>query len=282
MTNTMSATLPVPTADLGAYLRGVHAFPMLTQEEETDLARRLRDEDDVNAAWRLVTSHLRFVAKLARGYSGYGLAQEDLIQEGNVGLMKAVSRFDPEMGVRLVSFAVHWIRAAIHEYILQNWRVVKVATTKAQRKLFFNLRGRKKRLGWLNQAEVEDIAADLSVKPQEVLEMEKRLHAHDAAFDASDDDEEGTFAPAGYLSDERLDPSELVEAEEWEEHTAQCLESGLATLDERSRLIVTRRWVDEPKATLHELAAELGVSAERVRQLEAKAFKKLRGSLEAA
>ena len=282
MTNTMSATLPVPTADLGAYLRGVHAFPMLTQEEETDLARRLRDEDDVNAAWRLVTSHLRFVAKLARGYSGYGLPQEDLIQEGNVGLMKAVRRFDPEMGVRLVSFAVHWIRAAIHEYILQNWRVVKVATTKAQRKLFFNLRGRKKRLGWLNQAEVEDIAADLSVKPQEVLEMEKRLHAHDAAFDASDDDEEGTFAPAGYLSDERLDPSELVEAEEWEEHTAQCLESGLATLDERSRLIVTRRWVDEPKATLHELAAELGVSAERVRQLEAKAFKKLRGSLEAA
>ena len=214
--------------------------------------------------------------------SGYGLAQEDLIQEGTVGLMKAVSRFDPEMGVRLVSFAVHWIRAAIHEYILQNWRVVKVATTKAQRKLFFNLRGRKKRLGWLNQAEVEDIAADLSVKPQEVLEMEKRLHAHDAAFDASDDDEEGTFAPAGYLSDERLDPSELVEAEEWEAHTAQCLESGLATLDERSRLIVTRRWVDEPKATLHELAAELGVSAERVRQLEAKAFKKLRGSLEAA
>ena len=282
MSTNLTATLPVPTANLGAYLRGVNAFPMLTLSEEQELARRLRDEDDVNAAWRLVTSHLRFVVKLARGYSGYGLPQEDLIQEGNVGLMKAVRRFDPDVGVRLVSFAVHWVRAAIHEYILQNWRVVKVATTKAQRKLFFNLRSSKKRLGWLNRAEVEEVAADLSVKPEEVLEMEKRLQAHDAAFDGYESDEDGSsFAPADTIEDFSMEPGQVIEAADWERHANERLEVGLAELDERSRQIVARRWIDEPKATLHELASELGVSAERVRQLESKAFKKLRTHLEA-
>lgn len=276
MSTALSTAIPAPTSDLSGYLRAVNAFPMLTEEEEVSLARQLRDQDDVNAAWRLVTSHLRFVAKLARGYAGYGLPQEDLIQEGNVGLMKAVRRFDPEVGVRLVSFAVHWVRAAMHEYILQNWRIVKVATTKAQRKLFFNLRRNKKRLGWLNRAELESIAEDLSVKPEEVLEMERRLQAHDAAFDGAETDGEESYAPAAYLEHPDAEPSEIIEADEWEAAANEQLSRAIGELDERSRGIVTRRWLDEPKATLQELAQEYGVSAERIRQLEAKAFKKLR------
>jgi RNA polymerase sigma-32 factor len=253
---------------------------MLTQEEETQLAQRLRDEDDINAAWRMVTSHLRFVVKLARGYKGYGLPQEDLIQEGNIGLIKAVRRFDPDIGVRLVSFAVHWVRAAMHEYILQNWRIVKVATTKAQRKLFFNLRRNKKRLGWLNNAEVNDVAEALSVKPEEVLEMEKRLQAHDAPFDSDDSSDDRAFAPADYLEGTVIGPSEAVEQEQWNSAHSVMLAEAMGELDERSKDIVTRRWIDEPKATLHDLADEYGVSAERIRQLEAKAFKKLRAALE--
>jgi len=271
--------MPAPSAGLPTYTRAVNAFPMLTQEEEVEFARRLRDDEDVNAAWRLVTSHLRFVVKLARGYAGYGLSQEDLIQEGNVGLMKAVRRYDPDVGVRLVSFAVHWVRAAMHEFILQNWRIVKVATTKAQRKLFFNLRRNKKRLGWLSQAEVESVAADLGVKPDDVMEMECRLQARDATFDGEPEDEDSAFAPAAYLEDLSHEPGRVVEASEWDSVVGEHLTRALGELDDRSQNIVRRRWVDEPKATLHELADEYGVSAERIRQLEAKAFKKLREAL---
>jgi len=271
--------MPAPSAGLPTYTRAVNAFPMLTQEEEVEFARRLRDDEDVNAAWRLVTSHLRFVVKLARGYAGYGLSQEDLIQEGNVGLMKAVRRYDPDVGVRLVSFAVHWVRAAMHEFILQNWRFVKVATTKAQRKLFFNLRRNKKRLGWLSQAEVESVAADLGVKPDDVMEMECRLQARDATFDGEPEDEDSAFAPAAYLEDLSHEPGRVVEASEWDSVVGEHLTRALGELDDRSQNIVRRRWVDEPKATLHELADEYGVSAERIRQLEAKAFKKLREAL---
>ncbi|MEM7406877.1 MAG: RNA polymerase sigma factor RpoH [Pseudomonadota bacterium] len=275
MTTALSATLAVPTGDLDAYKRAVLQFPMLEAEQEKDLARRLRDQDDLDAAWELVTSHLRFVVKVARGYAGYGLAQGDLIQEGNVGLMKAVRRFDPEMGVRLVSFAVHWIKAEIHEYILRNWRVVKVATTKAQRKLFFNLRGAKQALGWMSREEAADIAEDLGVTPDDVVEMEQRLSARDATFDAPLDDDEA-YAPAAYLEDHRYEPAALVEADDWEANARERVAEGLQQLDARSRDIVQRRWVDEPKATLHELADEYGVSAERIRQIEAAAMKKLR------
>ena len=218
--------------------------------------------------------------KIARGYAGYGLSQGDLIQEGNVGLMKAVKRFDPEVGVRLVSFAVHWVRAEIHEYILKNWRVVKVATTKAQRKLFFNLRGAKKRLGWLNQAEAAEIAEDLGVAPTEVVEMERRLSARDEAFESPVDNDDVAFAPVAYLEDSRFEPSATVEAQDWEAHAAERVRAGLEALDERSRDIVQRRWVDEPKSTLHELADEYGVSAERIRQIEAAAMKKLRAQFD--
>lgn len=279
MSTAMTTTMPAPSAGLPTYTRAVNAFPMLTQEEEVEFARRLRDDEDVNAAWRLVTSHLRFVVKLARGYAGYGLSQEDLIQEGNVGLMKAVRRYDPDVGVRLVSFAVHWVRAAMHEFILQNWRIVKVATTKAQRKLFFNLRRNKKRLGWLSQAEVESVAADLGVKPDDVMEMECRLQARDATFDGEPEDEDSAFAPAAYLEDLSHEPGRVVEASEWDSVVGEHLTRALGELDDRSQNIVRRRWVDEPKATLHELADEYGVSAERIRQLEAKAFKKLREAL---
>ena len=282
MSTALTTAMPAPSAGLPAYTRAVNAFPMLTQEEELELARRLRDEDDLNAAWRLVTSHLRFVVKLARGYAGYGLSQEDLIQEGNIGLMKAVRRYDPEVGVRLVSFAVHWVRAAMHEYILQNWRVVKVATTKAQRKLFFNLRRNKKRLGWLNQAELESVAADLGVKPSEGMEMERRLQAHDASFDGESDDDDATFAPAAYLQDMSNEPGQVVEAEEWETVVGEHLSRALEDLDERSRDIVHRRWVEEPKATLHELADEFGVSAERIRQIESNAFKTMKSTFVAS
>ena len=284
MTQALDVSLALPGQNLQAYKQSVQRFPMLAADEERRLAERLRDENDVDAAWQLVTSHLRFVVKIARGYSGYGLNEGDLIQEGNVGLMKAVKRFDPTVGVRLVSFAVHWIRAEMHEYVLKNWRIVKVATTKAQRKLFFNLRSSKKRLGWLNTAEADDIANDLGVSRDDVYEMERRLAAHDEAFDQPmDDDAEGArrFAPQAYLEDRRFDPADIVETQEWEVESQSRVLSGLADLDERSRDIIERRWMAEEKATLHELAAEYDVSAERIRQIEVAAMKKLRRVLEA-
>lgn len=280
MNTALDVSMALPTQNLDAYKQAVQRFPLLELEEERELAARFREEEDLDAAWRLVTSHLRFVVKIARGYAGYGLSQGDLIQEGNVGLMKAVKRFDPEVGVRLVSFAVHWVRAEIHEYILKNWRVVKVATTKAQRKLFFNLRGAKKRLGWLNQAEAAEIAEDLGVTPTEVVEMERRLSARDEAFESPVDNDDGTFAPVAFLEDSSFEPSATVEAQDWEAHAAERVRAGLETLDERSRDIVQRRWVEEPKSTLHELADEYGVSAERIRQIEATAMKKLRAQFD--
>ena len=285
MTQALDVSLALPGQNLQAYKQSVQRFPMLAADEERRLAERLRDENDVDAAWQLVTSHLRFVVKIARGYSGYGLNEGDLIQEGNVGLMKAVKRFDPTVGVRLVSFAVHWIRAEMHEYVLKNWRIVKVATTKAQRKLFFNLRSSKKRLGWLNTAEADDIANDLGVSRDDVYEMERRLAAHDEAFDQPiDDDADGArrFAPQAYLEDRRFDPADIVENQEWEIESQSRVLSGLADLDERSRDIIERRWMAEEKATLHELAAEYDVSAERIRQIEVAAMKKLRRVLEAS
>lgn len=284
MTQALDVSLALPGQNLQAYKQSVQRFPMLAADEERRLAERLRDENDVDAAWQLVTSHLRFVVKIARGYSGYGLNEGDLIQEGNVGLMKAVKRFDPTVGVRLVSFAVHWIRAEMHEYVLKNWRIVKVATTKAQRKLFFNLRSSKKRLGWLNTAEADDIANDLGVSREDVYEMERRLAAHDEAFDQPlDDDADNVrrFAPQAYLEDRRFDPADIVETQEWEAESQSRVLSGLADLDERSRDIIERRWMTEEKATLHELADKYEVSAERIRQIEVAAMKKLRRVLEA-
>jgi RNA polymerase sigma-32 factor len=272
-----------PLGSLDAYVAAVNGIPMLSAEEERALAVRYREHEDLDAARELVMSHLRFVVHVARGYQGYGLGLGDLVQEGNVGLMKAVRRFDPEVGVRLVSFAVHWIRAEIHEFILRNWRIVKVATTKAQRKLFFNLRRSKKHLGWLSNAEVEAVAKELGVEPSDVLEMERRLAGHDVAFDlsANEDDDERTFAPAGYLPDPEADPAQRVEAEDWETRSTRALSGAIETLDERSRHIVQRRWLDEDKATLQELADHYGVSAERIRQLESNAMKKLKGALTA-
>jgi RNA polymerase sigma-32 factor len=283
MSKELVIPVTLPTGNMDAYVSAAFQLPMLSAEEEHDLAVRLRDRQDLAAAQALVMSHLRFVVRIARGYNGYGLPQSDLIQEGTVGLMKAVRRFDPDMGVRLVSFAVHWIKAEIHEYILRNWRIVKVATTKAQRKLFFNLRSAKKRLGWFSQHEVEAVAEDLGVKPETVLEMESRLANYDTAFDgsANDDDDGPALAPAAYLPDLRDEPSALVEQADAERHERDGLYHALATLDERSRDIVTRRWLSENKDTLHELAAEYGVSAERIRQIEAAAMKKLRDSLAA-
>ena len=251
---------------------------MLSAEEEQSLARRLHELNDLEAARHLVMSHLRFVARVARGYRGYGLPQADLIQEGNIGLMKAVKRFDPEMGVRLVSFAVHWIRAEIHEFILRNWRIVKVATTKAQRKLFFNLRSSKKRLGWMNQDEVNAVARDLGVSAADVMEMEKRLNARDEAYDGpvEQDQENEAFIPAGYLADSRASPEEQLATEQTDQNNRQKLASALLSLDDRSRDIIRQRWLNEDKTTLHSLAADYGVSAERIRQLEANALKKLR------
>jgi RNA polymerase sigma-32 factor len=276
--------LPGPLGSLEAYTAAVAAIPVLSAEDERALARRYREHEDIEAARALVLAHLRFVVHVARGYQGYGLPLGDLIQEGNVGLMKAVKRYDPAHGVRLVSFAVHWIRAEMHEHIIRNWRIVKVATTKAQRKLFFNLRSAKKRLGWLNRAEVEAVAADLKVAPEDVLEMEQRLAAHDMAFDAptnADDDSPEAYAPSAWLVDEHSDPANALETDDWDARAASALHEGLATLDARSRDILRKRFLEEPKATLHELAAEYGVSAERIRQLEANAFKKLRGMLPA-
>ena len=272
--------LPLPSGDLSGYIQAVSAIPVLSAEEEQELATRLQRDNDLSAARQLVLAHLRFVVHVARGYKGYGLPLSDLVQEGNIGLMKAVKRFDPTVGVRLVSFAVHWIRAEIHEFILRNWRIVKVATTKAQRKLFFNLRSAKKRLGWLNSAEVEAVAKDLGVKPETVLEMESRLSGQDVAFDLSaDDDEDRPFAPAAYLQDGRMDPAEQLEAEDWESHNTQNLQAALDQLDTRSRDIVAARWLAEDKTTLQELADRYQVSAERIRQLENNAIKKLKDVL---
>jgi RNA polymerase sigma-32 factor len=273
--------LPIPSAlgSLDAYIGTVNRIAVLTVDEEQALARRYRDEEDLDAAKQLVMSHLRFVVHVARGYQGYGLGMGDLIQEGNIGLMKAVKRFDPDMGVRLVSFAVHWIRAEMHEFILRNWRIVKVATTKAQRKLFFNLRKSKTRLGWMNADEVKAVARDLNVPEAEVMEMEARLSGRDIGFDAptDSDDDHAPPAPVAYLVDDGDDPSLTYERNSEEEHQLELLRDGLAELDERSRQIVARRWLDDVnKATLQELADEYGVSAERIRQIEANALKKMR------
>ncbi|NUO76643.1 MAG: RNA polymerase sigma factor RpoH [Lysobacter sp.] len=273
--------LPVPSAlgSLDAYIGAVHRIPVLTVEDEQTLARRFRDDEDLDAARELVHSHLRFVVHVARGYNGYGLQIGDLIQEGNIGLMKAVKRFDPEQGVRLVSFAVHWIRAEMHEFILKNWRIVKVATTKAQRKLFFNLRKSKKRLGWMNAEEVSQVAKDLNVSEREVLEMESRLSGRDVGFDApsDEDDDHAPPSPAAYLRAHDEDPSQSYEREDEEDNQLALLREGLSGLDERSRDIVKRRWLDaDSKITLQELADEYGVSAERIRQIEANALKKMR------
>ena len=273
--------LPIPSAAIGsvdAYINVVHQIPVLTLDEEQALARRYNGENDLDAAKRLVLAHLRFVVHVARGYNGYGLQISDLIQEGNIGLMKAVKRFNPDMGVRLVSFAVHWIRAEMHEFILRNWRIVKIATTKAQRKLFFNLRKSKKRLGWMNAKEVQAVAKDLGVPVADVLEMESRLSGHDMAFDApTDSDDDVRPAPVAYLVDSAADPYHSLENDDQEESDLDSLKRGLAKLDNRSRDIIQRHWLrDENKATLQELADEYGVSAERIRQIEVNAMKKMR------
>ena len=277
----VTRNLPIPAAvgSLDGYIHAVNQVPMLTPEDEQALARRFLEADDLDAARDLVLSHLRFVVHVARGYLGYGLPMNDLIQEGNIGLMKAVKRFDPDMGVRLVSFAVHWIRAEMHEFILKNWRIVKVATTKAQRKLFFNLRRSKTRLGWMNAAEVSAVAKDLNVSEREVLEMEARLSGRDVGFDASadEDDERAPPAPAAYLVAQDEDPSQAYERADSEDNQLQLLREGLAGLDQRSRDIIARRWLDaDSKVTLQELADEYGVSAERIRQIEANALKKMK------
>jgi RNA polymerase sigma-32 factor len=269
-----------PVGSLDGYIQAVGGIPVLSKEDEQALAHRLRDDEDLDAARDLVMSHLRFVVHIAKGYTGYGLPLNDLIQEGNVGLMKAVKRFDPEYGVRLVSFAVHWIRAEIHEFVLKNWRIVKVATTKAQRKLFFNLRKKKKTLAWLSDAETKAVAKDLGVKPQEVTEMEKRLHSRDAIFDPTPDlDDDRNFTPAAYLPSPDADPAKQVEATDWNEDATTRMTAALNILDDRSRRILEERWLTEDKMTLHELAAEYGISAERIRQLEVNAIKKLRNAM---
>lgn len=282
MSNDLALSMNMPTGDIDAYIGAAYQLPMLTAEQERSLALRLRDDSDLEAARGLVMSHLRFVIRIARGYSGYGLPLPDLIQEGSVGLMKAVRRFDPDVGVRLVSFAVHWIKAEIHEYVLRNWRIVKVATTKAQRKLFFNLRSSKKRLGWFTHEEVLGVAEDLGVKPETVLEMESRLNSNDVAFDGyADDDERGPVAPSSYLADTRMEPAANLEREDSTQQDKDNLYLALDKLDARSRHIIEARWLSERKSTLHELADQYGVSAERVRQIEKRAMQKVRGYLEA-
>lgn len=269
-----------PIGSLDSYIQTVSTIPILSKEEEQALARRFRQENDLEAARQLVLSHLRFVVHIARGYTGYGLHLGDLIQEGNVGLMKAVKRFDPSVGVRLVSFAVHWIRAEIHEFVLRNWRIVKVATTKAQRKLFFNLRKAKKNLSWLSAAETEAVAEDLGVSTTEVTEMEKRLASRDLAYDpVPADDDEQSFVPAAYLPHESPDPAEALEQDDWEEDSHGRLAAAIESLDERSQHIVRSRWLTQEKATLHQLADHYGISAERIRQIESSAIKKLRNQL---
>ncbi|NND36610.1 MAG: RNA polymerase sigma factor RpoH [Gammaproteobacteria bacterium] len=281
--NNRDLILAGPVGSLDAYIGAVNSVPVLSKEEEQELARSFREQNDLDAARRLVMSQLRFVVHIARGYNGYGLPLGDLIQEGNIGLMKAVKRFDPDVGVRLVSFAVHWIRAEIHEYVLRNWRLVKVATTKAQRKLFFNLRKAKKFLGWLSAAETEAIANDLGVTAKEVTEMEKRLAGHDLAFDPSPgEDEEKAYSPAHYLPSPTPDPADIVEAGDWQEQNSDRLVAALEDLDDRSRQILQERWLTEKKTTLQDLAARYGVSAERIRQIEQRAIKLLRSELAAA
>lgn len=283
MTNALVPTMPTalsaPGVNLGAYINAVHQIPILTAEQEQELAHRYTDEGDVEAARLLVMSHLRFVIHIARSYSGYGLPQGDLIQEGNVGLMKAVKRFDPNKGVRLVSFAVHWIKAEIHEFVIRNWRIVKVATTKAHRKLFFNLRSLKKTNNQLTLEEAEAIAKDLNVTVKQVLEMESRLTSYDASFEAqSDDEDEGRYAPQYFLED-AADPADMVEDADWEENNNSALMEAMEDLDDRSRDIVQQRWLNEQKATLHELAAEYNISAERVRQIEKNAMDKIKEAM---
>ncbi|MBI4191308.1 MAG: RNA polymerase sigma factor RpoH [Betaproteobacteria bacterium] len=275
-----SFALPIPSAtgSLDSYIQTVNSFPILSQQQETDLGRRLRDHDDLEAARQLIVSHLRVVVAIARGYLGYGLPQADLIQEGNIGLMKAVKRFDPERGVRLVSFAVHWIRAEMHEFILRNWRIVKIATTKAQRKLFFNLRSMKPGLNTLDSGEVKAMARQLRVKPEEVVEMETRLGGKDVALEPLSDDEDEAYAPIAYLTDADAEPGRILEHEQSARLKGEGLEQALASLDARSRRIIEARWLRErDQATLRDLAAEFGVSAERIRQIEHKAMQKMRG-----
>jgi len=278
----MTMPIALNAGSLESYFQSVNKIPMLSAEEEHLLAVRYSEEGDLEAARQLVMSHLRFVVKVARGYSGYGLPQADLIQEGSVGLMKAVKRFDPTIGVRLVSFAVHWIRAEMHEYILRNWKIVKVATTKAQRKLFFKLRSSKKRLAWLNKEEVDSVAKDLGVKPQEVIEMEKRLSSYDASFDAPElHGDAPSFSPAAYLEDKRQGPEEQLEATQLEGIQLEALSTAVKKLDERSQDIINKRWLSDKKQTLHQLADVYGISAERIRQLEKSAFKKIAESINA-
>jgi len=270
--------------NIEAYISAVNRIPMLTHEEETTLARQLRDKNDLAAAQKLVMSHLRLVVSIARGYLGYGLPHADLIQEGNIGLMKAVKRFDPDQGVRLVSYAIHWIKAEIHEYILKNWRLVKIATTKAQRKLFFNLRSHKESLDAMTPAQVDDLAKSLNVKREEVIEMETRMAGHDIALDAPSEDEDDKFAPIAYLSSDATEPTKALEAKQFDHMQSEGLEAALEKLDPRSRRIVEARWLssdDGSGATLHELADEFGVSAERIRQIESAALKKMKGTLTA-
>ena len=280
---TLNRDLPALTDSLDAYMARISQFPLLSAETERELARRWWEEQDLSAARELVLGNLRFVAHIARGYRGYGLPQPDLIQEGNIGLMKAVKRFDPGIGVRLISFAVHWIKAEMHEYILRNWRIVKVVTTKAQRKLFFHLRGAKQRLGWFSREEAEAVAQELGVSIEAVLEMETRLSGQDLGLDPLIEPDGGhsAAAPIHFLAAEQADPAEIIEAEDWTQTTHGQLRQALNKLDPRSRAILQRRWVQEPKATLHELAADYGVSAERIRQIEAGALHKLRTVLAA-
>ena len=281
-TQSMALTVPQGASSLEAYIHSVTSISMLDAEAEYELAKRLQETGDLQAAKQLIMSHLRFVVHVAKGYSGYGLPQSDLIQEGNIGLMKAVKRFDPDVGVRLVSFAVHWIKAEIHEYVLKNWRIVKVATTKAQRKLFFNIRKAKKRLGWFSDAEVTMVAENLGVSKADVTEMESRMAAQDPAFDLTNDqDEEHDFAPVHYLEDHSSDLAENIENDNWESNAQGRLLSAIKTLDERSQHILRARWLDDDKTTLQELAETYQVSAERIRQLEKNAMNKLKACMEA-
>jgi RNA polymerase sigma-32 factor len=280
-----TTSLPVVTNDLDVYIQQVNAIPLLSVDEEQTLAKQLQTGNDLEAAKKLILAHLRYVVQVARGYMGYGLPLGDLVQEGNVGLMKAVKRFDPDRGVRLASFAVHWIKAEMQEYILRNWRIVKVATTKAQRKLFFNLRSSKKRLGWINRSEAQTVAKDLNVDTDLVMEMDARMSGQDISFDpapeANDDDDSVIYAPANYLVGNDADPLAQLEGDDWEERTYGHFTDALDNLDERSKQILQRRWLGEKKATLQELAEEYGISAERIRQIENKAIKQLRASVPA-
>ena len=283
MSNTMQLVVP-KSGSIESYMQSAYSIPMLTAEREHDLATRLYEDNDLKAAQELIMSHLRFVIHIAKGYGGYGLAQADLVQEGNVGLMKAVKRFNPEVGVRLVSFAVHWIKAEIHEFVLRNWRIVKVATTKAQRKLFFNLRKNKKRLGWFSHEEVSTVAETLGVTTKDVLEMESRMSNQDQAFELGSDDDDSSashFSPALYLEDNKSDLAEEVENKNWEDHANKRLSTALITLDERSQDIIKTRWLTEDKSTLQDLANKYQISAERVRQLEKNALNKLKNNMAA-